>query len=40
MQAEVCHCSMYICGEGYFASVDVITDQTEFVKYMTFFYVA
>lgn len=27
---------MYICGEGYFASVDIITDPTYFVKYMTF----
>lgn len=27
---------MYICGEGYFASVDIITEQTYFVKYMTF----
>lgn len=36
MQADVCNCSMYICGEGYFASVDIITDQTYFVTYMIF----
>lgn len=36
MQADACNCSMCICGEGSFASVDIITDHTYFVKCMTF----